>query len=981
MPVLFRDIETRGTLRLADVGAWRYAADATTEVLCVAYAVDDGPVRIWTPDLPIPEEFDAAARDPHRLVVAHNDQFETAIEERLLEPRHGWPLVPIERHRCTMAAALASALPGALDAAAAALGLAVRKDAEGHRLMMQMARPRKPRKGEDPSLIYWHDDLEHRLRLQEYCKRDVEVERELYRRLPPLSDDEQRLWVLDATINQRGFYVDLELAEATRKIVRAEEEAIDAEVAEITGGRVTSVNQVAEMGTLLAELGHDVTDGLTKKSVGTLLADEPEGDGKRLLELRQQGALASARKLDSLIGGVDADRRLRGTLRFHGASTGRWSGSRFQPQNLKKAKNGNLDAAIDAIRAGDLERLRTFGAPLAIAGDVSRNMITAAPGHVLIGADFSAIESRVLAWIAGETWKLDTYRQFDETGNPKLEPYCVTASKILQREVTPEDEAGRQIGKTCDLAFGYGGGLSAWRRFDSSGTYTDAEVESFKAQWRSTHAATVRFWHALENALRRALRTGQRLTLGNLGAEVIGGVLYLTLPNGRRLAYPQARLVNGKHPGTVQIVSRDNARGGWCEQRGWFGAFTENVVQAVARDLLAAAMVRLEEAGYPIVLHVHDEAVAEVPESFGSTGQFLELMTTLPAWAEGLPIAAKSWVRTCYAKTTSAPAAEKSTTVEKPAVVEKPAPEKPKVNPKLTIVPPIPKLGEVLLADLIGQPLVNGKIICPFHNDRTPSLSLYPDHFHCFVCGAHGDAIDWLMMVEKKSRLAAMRYFAAWDGPAAPRATGDSGALTLAAQIWEKASPIIGTPAVRYLTDVRGIDIDILPETVNDTLRFHPHCMFGPGMRVPCMIALFRDVKTDMPAGIHRIALTDDVLFAGGKVKRMMLGAWPTPRAIKLWPATDQLFLGEGIETVLAAATRYEMRPAWAAGSSNNISKFPVQGNVQQLTLLVDHDDAGVAASAACRQTWRAAGRKVERLRPKRFGKDFNDLVLEKCAS
>jgi DNA polymerase len=723
VPVLFRDIESRSTLHLADVGAWRYAADASTEVLCVGYAIDDGPVRIWTPEQPVPEEFSAAAHDPEWLIVAHNDAFETALEERLLAPRDGWPCIPIDRHRCTMAAALANALPGALDTAAAALGLPVRKDADGHRLMMQMARPRRPRKGENPDATHWHDDPERRLRLQEYCRRDVEVERELYRRLPPLSDDEQRLWTLDAVINRHGFHVDLELAEATRRLVLKEQEAIDPEIAERTDGRITSVNQVAKLLALVQERGHAITT-LAKRSVAAVLAQQPAADVRRLLELRQEGAQAPARKLDSLIAGLDADQRLRGTLRFHGASTGRWSGARFQPQNLKKAQTKNLDAAVAAIRAGALPHLRQLGAPLAIAGDVSRNMITAAPGHVLIGADFSAIESRVLAWVSGEEWKLDTYRQFDETGDPKLEPYCVTASKILKREVTPEDEAERQIGKVCDLAFGYGGGRSAWRRFDDSGAYTDTQVERFKANWRRTHAATVRFWQALEKGLRRTLRTRKRVTLGNLAFEAGGGNLHLTLPSGRRLTYPEAQLVPGKFEGTEQIIFKDNGKG-WSECRGWFGTFTENVVQAIARDLLAAAMQRLEAAGYPIVLHVHDEAVAEVPEGFGSTDEFLRLMTALPAWAAGLPIAAKAWTRTCYAKPQPAAA------VELAPAVEKPAPKRTgHAQHKPTVVPPVHNVDSaVSLADLIGQPLTDGKIVCPFHDDTTPSLHNLPRQF------------------------------------------------------------------------------------------------------------------------------------------------------------------------------------------------------------------------------------------------------------
>jgi DNA polymerase len=222
-----------------------------------------------------------------------------------------------------------------------------------------MSRPRKPRKGENPAGIYWHDDPEWRAKLHTYCQRDTELERELYRRLPPLSDSEQHLWQLDALINKRGFYVDLELAAAAQKIVRAEQATIDAEIAKLTGGTITSANQVAKLQMFLQERGHKIAS-LTKRSVSAMLAHQPAPDVKRLLELRREGAQAAARKLDSLIAGIDADQRLRGTLRFHGASTGRWSGSRFQPQNLKKAQS--TDGAIEAVLSGDLEHVRQLGA-------------------------------------------------------------------------------------------------------------------------------------------------------------------------------------------------------------------------------------------------------------------------------------------------------------------------------------------------------------------------------------------------------------------------------------------------------------------------------------------------------------------------------------------------------------------------------------------------------------------------------------------
>ncbi len=546
--------------------------------------------------------------------------------------------------------ALASAYPASLEDATEALGLSFQKDLEGRRVMLQMAKPRRPRKGENRDRIYWYDDPERRVRLSDYCKRDVEVERQLYKRLPPLSPDEQALWILDAEINRRGFHVDLELALAAQKLVHAEQEAIDAEITSLTDGRVTSINQVAKLQAEIQNHGQKLS-GLTKKSVAAVLAHDPSDEVRELLELRREGSQAAPRKLGALIAGVGADRRVRDTLKFHGASTGRWAGNRFQPQNLKKptAKN-DLGEAIEAIRSGDLARVRSIGAPLALAGDLSRSLICAAHGNILIGADFSSIESRILAWLAGETWKLDTYRNFDATGDLKFEVYCATASRILQRVVTSEDEIGRGVGKTCDLAFGYGGGLGAWRRFDSSDTYSDAQVETFKAKWRAQHSRTEAFWHALEGMLRRALRTKQRVTLKNLAADYGDGNLYLILPSGRRLTYPEAHFEPGKF-GKLDIVYKDNAKGCWNDQRGWFGIFVENVVAGMARDLLALALTRLEANKYSIALHMHDEAVAEVPEGFGSTDEFLALMTTLPDWAEGLPLVAKAWTDPRYAKT------------------------------------------------------------------------------------------------------------------------------------------------------------------------------------------------------------------------------------------------------------------------------------------------------------------------------------------
>jgi DNA polymerase len=970
MPTLYWDIETHSAVSLEDAGAWRYGADATTDVLCVGHAVDDAEPQIWVPGQPIPKEFVAAASDPTWEVVAHHFMFERAIAIHILQPRFGWPEIPLAQQRCSMTLALVHALPAKLESAARALNLDFQKDLEGYRIMMQLARPRRPRKGEDPNGLYWVDDPKKHERLLQYCKRDVEIERALYRHFPPLLPSEQRLWELDAVINARGFHTDVALARAAREVARAEQVNINAEIGTLTNGEVVTVNQVEKIKAFVRRHGH-ILEGLTKRSVSTLLEHNPSDIVRQLLELRRAGARASTRKFDALLKSVDADQRLRGTLRFHASSTGRWSGSRFQPQNLKKPEIGDLDAAVDAIMAGDMARIRQLGAPLTVAGDIARAIICAAPGHMLIGADFGAIESRVLAWLAGERWKLGTYRQYDATGNPEFEPYCVMASKALGRTVTPEDEAGRGFGKTYDLAFGFGGGVGAWRKFDPSSTYSDTAIEGFKRAYRISHPATFRFWHRLERHAHRCVRTKKSTDLGGvISFAVQSDTLFMMLPSGRRLAYPEGRLVPGKFEDTHALRYKDNAKGGWTDYDAWYGTLVEDAVQAIARDLLAAAMLRLEAAGYKIVLTVHDEVVCEIPEGFGSVEEFHRLMTELPVWANDLPIAAKVWTRKRFAKTNGAPK-RRAPVAAPPITSPEPADsfyadEPEGANDSAGVVP---------LNDLIGEPFEGAKVLCPFHSDRTPSLQIYPDHYHCFACGAHGGPLDWLTQVEGMEGEEAARFLAQWDGPIAPVITKDSECnRAFALRLWDDAQSIANTLAARYLVETRRIDLAGLPPDIDSALRFHPCCPFGPGIRIPCLLALLRDVTTDAITGIHRIGLTNEAR----KIDRRMLGR---TGAVKFWPPGPQLVVGEGIETVLAAATCIPfqdapLRPAWPLVSSHALSRLPVISGVERLIILVDHDDAGVMASATCTARWTRAGRTVIELTPDPKGADFNDLIM-----
>jgi DNA polymerase len=349
---------------------------------------------------------------------------------------------------------------------------------------------------------------------------------------------------------------------------------------------------------------------------------------------------------------------VRGAFRYHGAATGRWSGEGFQPQNLKRPIVKDLAAAIDAVKTGDLERMKAlYPQPLAVLGDLVRSTIVAAPGNTLIGTDFSAIESRVLAWLAGEAWKLDAYRRFDATKDPRDEPYCATACKIFRKPPGSftKDSPERGVGKICDLAFGYQGGLRAWRNFEPD-RFSDAEVEAFKADWRAAHPATVRFWREIDGAAVLAVRErGQVVRCGRIDLKCTGAFLFIKLPSGRKLSYAQPRLINDKKGRNQQrVVFSDNSGGRFTDCRNGQGAYgglwTENIVSGIARDLLAAAMLRVEAAGYPVVLHVHDELVCEVAIGFGSLEEFTRLITRKPAWALELPIAASAWTGPRYCK-------------------------------------------------------------------------------------------------------------------------------------------------------------------------------------------------------------------------------------------------------------------------------------------------------------------------------------------
>jgi hypothetical protein len=618
----------------------------------------------------------------------------------------------------------------------------------------------------------------------------------------------------------------------------------------------------------------------------------------------------------------------------------------------------------------------------------------------LKSGDLAAIESVVLALLAGEQWKLIAHKTYQQTGDKTLEPYRVIARKMLQRPPDAEiSTAERQLGKAAELAFGFGGSVGAWRRIFPHDPRSDDEIKSISRQWRDAHPAIRKFWNDLASAIRIAIRTGRPILVAPsprppIIAAFADGNLTLTLPSGRAITYPNAGLIPSKFedaPPDVEFM--DNARGRWKACHGWYGTFVENVVQGVARDLLAAAIERFETRGIPVVFHCHDEITVEVPIGSLSDDEFLEILLKLPAWASGLPLAGKVHSGPHYLEPPEHPAeplAASDDTVLEQAVDAYIGDTRDELEPHELepgdATESVADLPDDIapLTDLVTLPLTaDNKAICPFHDDSTPSLQIYPDHFHCFACGAHGSRLDWLTGVEGMSAAEAAAYIADWPGPTTTSRNGngngdDAEKLAFINRIWTSAQPLIGSIAERYLDETRDIDVSRLPADIHRTLRFHPTCVFGSSTQ-PCLIALMRDPLTDAPVGIQRIGLEQH----NGrieKIERRMLGH---AGVVKLWPAGSTLVIGEGLETVLAAATRVLYRdaflqPAWAAMSSQLLSRLPVLPDVERLIVLVDHDDAGETAAKACIERWTHSGRTVIRLTPNRAGADFNDLVLER---
>jgi DNA polymerase len=669
MTTLHLDFETRSAVDLKKAGIDVYANDPTTSVLCAAYAFDEDQVMLWRPRSCSPERMaDHVASGGE--VVAHNAAFEFNIWNRVWRGQlPGLPALKLEQMRCTQAEAYAMSLPGSLDGAAAALNVAQRKDKEGRRVMLALSQPRD---FDALGAPVWYTEESHPekfLKLYDYCMQDVEVERAIEKRLMRLSAVERATWVLDQTINGRGVGIDVRNAERALLIVRDEKKRMERELAQLTDKAVTSPSEIQALALWLEMQGVQL-DGLTKQEVIDLLElDTLPLHARRAVELRQEYAKSSTSKIAAMLAARSADNRMRHLHQYHGAGTGRWAGRRVQTQNLKRPtiEQAEIEAIFGALENGTgAEHIETFhGNAMDALSNCLRGFIVAAPGHVLMAPDFANIEGRGVAWLAGERWKLDAFRAQDDKTGPGI--YELSYSTSMGVQVSTVTKAQRQIGKVQELSMGYQGGVGAFQNMAKNYgvKVPDDEADRIKKLWRGAHPAIVRLWKDLEQAALNAVaRPGRLYEAGVVPSafKVSGSFLWCRLPSGRVLCYPYPRIElvevpwededgNKAKKDCVCYMGEDSKTHKWSRQKTYGGKLTENITQAICRDLLRDAMFRAEREGFPIVMHVHDELVVELPEAQADRlDELCEVVSEVPAWAKGLPVVAEGWVGRRYRK-------------------------------------------------------------------------------------------------------------------------------------------------------------------------------------------------------------------------------------------------------------------------------------------------------------------------------------------
>ena len=642
------DIETYSDVDLSKCGVYKYV-EGDFHILLFAYAFDDEDVKIV--DLAcgeeLPQEVLDAIDDPNVIKWAWNAQFERTCIGHYL----GRVLSP-DSWRCSMVHAASLSLPLSLKEAAKALKTGEQKDKAGENLIRYFSVPCKPTKsnGGRTRNLPEHNP-EGWQQFKDYCMQDVRTERDIRKRLEvfPLMEHEWDYYHMDQRINDRGVLIDKKLVEQAIACDLMLSDAMTKKAYELTG--LENPNSVSQLKTWLQERGIEI-DSLGKKEVAAMITDldkhSCDQEALDMLKLRLQMAKSSVKKYQAADRCTCADGRARGLFQFSGANrTQRWSGRNIQLQNLPQNHISTLDEARELVKMGCFDMVESiYGNTPDILSQLIRTMLIAKPGHKFIVADFSAIEARVLAWLAGEEWRMEAFKNGEDI-------YCASASQMFGVPVVKHGINGelRQKGKVAELACGYGGAAGALISMGALDMgLSEEELPDLIDDWRNSNPKIVQFWWDIEKAAIESIKDHKDRQVGRIGVSFSNNTLWLQLPSGRRLAYIKPKLQPnrfGRLSITYEGLGQNNK---WCRIETYSGKLVENITQATARDLLAEAMWRIEKAGLEIVGHVHDEVILEVPENGVTVEDVCQIMNQNPKWADGICLSSAGYSGSYYFK-------------------------------------------------------------------------------------------------------------------------------------------------------------------------------------------------------------------------------------------------------------------------------------------------------------------------------------------
>lgn len=648
---VFIDFETRGTVDLPTAGISKYASDARTCLLCMAWAIDEAAPSVWYPGESFPWGLAGAIANPEATIHAHNASFERGMWSFHCVGRLGWPELPLRRWECTAARACAAGLPRGLENAAAALGLSLRKDHEGRRVMLKYCKP-KP----GSSREFYNDPVDL-AKIYKYCAGDVILEREIWRNTPPLPARERVIWELDQRINDRGVPIDLDTVVLLIRKYAEYTQELKAELTQLTRGAVTSATQRDNLMSWCNLHGAPLPDLQAATVAEYARKPTVPAATRRALQIRIEQSKSSIAKVDAMYRMAKADGRIRDIALYYGAGTGRWTGKGVQLQNIPR---GSLSQHSINLAFDLLEQSRAtpgFGLLPTVFGEVSetitqllRSLIKAEPGKAILAIDFAAIEARVLPWVAGEAELLEQFRQGADV-------YKALASRIYGVPENKVTDAQRQVGKIAILGLGYGMGASLFAATcEKFGVTLEPEfAEEVVRTYRASYPGITSLWANCQAAAIAATREHSAYRVGKLLYRFSDRWLFCDLPAKRPIAYFKPHLKPIETPWGKRVdalhylgVNEQTFQIGTTKTYG--GKLVENVVQGIARDLLAAAMVRLDRAGFETVFHVHDEVVLEVVPRKGLLEEVTRIVSEVPAWAEGCPISAKGFIAERYRK-------------------------------------------------------------------------------------------------------------------------------------------------------------------------------------------------------------------------------------------------------------------------------------------------------------------------------------------